>query len=69
MYRQKEHLKKEILKKRTILEKELQIEIHKELLTEMAVRDKKQRATTKQEAKQQSNSAANTTTAVTPKKK
>lgn len=38
MYHQKEQLKKDILKKRTVLEKELQSEIQKELATELASR-------------------------------
>lgn len=42
LYRQKEQLKKDILKKRIVLEKELQIEIQKELATELANRAKKE---------------------------
>lgn len=38
LYRQKEQLKKDILKKRIVLEKELQIEIQKELATELSNR-------------------------------
>lgn len=43
LYRQKEQLKKDILKKRIVLEKELQIEIQKELATELANRTKKEK--------------------------
>lgn len=43
LYRQKEQLKKDILKKRIVLEKELQIEIQKELATELANRAKKEK--------------------------
>lgn len=43
LYRQKEQLKKDILKKRIVLEKELQIEIQKELATELANRVKKEK--------------------------
>lgn len=40
LYRQKEQLKKDILKKRIVLEKELQIEIQKEVETELTNRAK-----------------------------
>lgn len=40
LYRHKEQLKKDILKKRVLLEKELQIEIQKELVHELASRTK-----------------------------
>lgn len=40
LYRQKEQLKKDILKKRIVLEKELQIEIQKELAIELANKTK-----------------------------
>lgn len=40
MSRQKEQLKKDILKKRAVLEKELQTEIRKELATELVQRSK-----------------------------
>lgn len=43
LYRQKEQLKKDILKKRVVLEKELQIEIQKELTAELASRAKQER--------------------------
>lgn len=43
LYRHKELLKKDILKKRAVLEKELQIEIQKELATELATRTKQER--------------------------
>lgn len=43
LYRQKEQLKKDILKKRIVLEKELQIEIQKELATELANRAKQEK--------------------------
>lgn len=43
LYRQKEQLKKDILKKRIVLEKELQIEIQKELAAELASRAKKEK--------------------------
>lgn len=46
MHRQKEQLKKDILKKRIVLEKELQIEIQKELATELSIRSKGINATT-----------------------
>lgn len=42
LYRQKEQLKKDILKKRIVLEKELQIEIQKELATELVNRSKQE---------------------------
>lgn len=42
MYRQKEQLKKDILKKRVVLEKELQLEIQKEVATELASRAKQE---------------------------
>lgn len=42
LYRQKEQLKKDILKKRVVLEKELQIEIQQELSTELANRSKQE---------------------------
>lgn len=38
LYRQKEQLKKDILKKRIVLEKELQIEIQNEVATELSNR-------------------------------
>lgn len=40
MYRHKEQLKKDILKKRIVLEKELQNEIQKELANELAMQKK-----------------------------
>lgn len=43
LYRHKEQLKKDILKKRVLLEKELQIEIQKELATELAARTQLER--------------------------
>lgn len=43
LYRQKEQLKKDILKKRIVLEKELQIEIQKELATELANQAEKEK--------------------------
>lgn len=43
LYRHKEQLKKDILKKRVLLEKELQIEIQKELASELATRTKPER--------------------------
>ncbi|XP_055707432.1 nucleosome-remodeling factor subunit NURF301 isoform X3 [Phlebotomus papatasi] len=43
LYRQKELLKKDILKKRVLLEKELQIEIQKELAVELAARANQER--------------------------
>ncbi|XP_044734089.1 nucleosome-remodeling factor subunit NURF301, partial [Chrysoperla carnea] len=43
LFRQKEQLKKEILKKRALLEKELQIDIQKELSAELATRTKAER--------------------------
>lgn len=49
LYRQKEQLKKDILKKRTVLEKELQSEIQKELATELASRSR-QKCSTLEEA-------------------
>lgn len=42
LYRQKEQLKKDILKKRVVLEKELQIEIQQELSTELANRSQQE---------------------------
>lgn len=44
LYRQKELLKKDILKKRVLLEKELQIEIQKELAVELAARANQERS-------------------------
>jgi nucleosome-remodeling factor subunit BPTF len=41
--RQKEQLKKDILKKRAVLEKDLQIEIKKELDRELVARTKQER--------------------------
>lgn len=43
LIRHKEQLKKDILKKRVLLEKELQIEIQKELATELTSRAKQER--------------------------
>lgn len=42
LYRQKEQLKKDILKKRIVLEKELQNEIQKELANELARQSKEE---------------------------
>lgn len=42
LYRQKEQLKKDILKKRLVLEKELKNEIQQELATELASRTKQE---------------------------
>lgn len=40
LYRHKELLKKDILKKRALLEKEIQLEIQNELVTEISTRTK-----------------------------
>lgn len=51
LYRHKEQLKKDILKKRALLEKELQIEIQKELVSELAARAKQERTVKQEESK------------------
>lgn len=51
LYRHKEQLKKDILKKRVLLEKELQIEIQKELVSELAARAKQERVVKQEETK------------------
>lgn len=53
LYRQKEQLKKDILKKRIVLEKELQIEIQKEVATELAQRAKQEKDTSKETVKEE----------------
>lgn len=53
LYRQKEQLKKDILKKRNILEKELQVEIQKELATELASRAKQEKKKQEKASKQE----------------
>lgn len=42
LYRHKEMLKKDILKKRALLEKEIQIEIQNELVNEISTRTKQE---------------------------
>ncbi|XP_064211218.1 nucleosome-remodeling factor subunit NURF301 isoform X5 [Tribolium castaneum] len=68
LYRQKEFLKKDILRKRALLEKELQYEIQKEVAEELAARTKIER--TKQDevrtGSSKRKSAATATTAVIP---
>lgn len=59
LYRQKEQLKKDILKKRVVLEKELQIEIQQELSTELANRSKQQEDKQSPTVKEEDNSASN----------
>ncbi|XP_063923379.1 nucleosome-remodeling factor subunit NURF301 isoform X3 [Zophobas morio] len=68
LYRQKEFLKKDILRKRALLEKELQYEIQKEVAEELAARTKMERS--KQDevrtGSSKRKSAATATTAVIP---
>ncbi|XP_030753207.1 nucleosome-remodeling factor subunit NURF301 isoform X3 [Sitophilus oryzae] len=68
LYRQKEFLKKDILRKRALLEKELQYEIQKEVAEELAARTKIER--TKQDevrtGSSKRKSAATATTAAIP---
>lgn len=69
LYRQKEQLKKDILKKRIVLEKELQIEIQKELVTELANRATQETDTKKSTITADGESDANAKTPSSPSKK
>lgn len=69
MFRQKEQLKKDIIKKRAVLEKELQTEIRKELAAELVERSKRAESATPPTKDNEDDASPPTTPSSSPMKK